>query len=457
MGKDGIAKKRPNPDGVQPRKPKNSKKLKLSHPEASSNKEQPPIESGVKKRKHSKINVSAAVESGVTNGSLHPKKAKHELESVDGLPAATPTTKEEKEKKYRKMFFEMCTVYLGNLPSSWNKKDIKNFFSKYGPVKELALLAKPVVDSRVSKNLNDRQKLLGPGCTKMIGFLRFGDKQSAINALQANGLVKDDHSIQVHSAVDYSAFGYEKSKTIYVHYIPDSAKESDLRTLFKNCGAVESVHIVQDRIVNGTRMASVHFKLSEAADLALEMNGVELKNKELVIKKYNVWTGKKISRMKRLSKRAEEGDQATEVIKETNVQERTLSETKKLKKASNAEKLASKANGVQMQGGRSQISDRPTGVKKRKKEAKQNGIQGGIAEVSQSAGKLKKQVKKATSTGQLETVQQVEPSLKAKKAKLQGKTLSVGKMLKEKKKNKALQKNISNGKHAGGLKKKNSI
>ncbi|XP_063235446.1 RNA-binding protein 34-like [Bacillus rossius redtenbacheri] len=475
MGKVSIAKKRPTPDGFQPRKPKNSKKLKLSHPEASSKKEQLPIGSGVKKLKHSKEKkppkgsgvklkrnkgtVSSAGESSIVKGGLQPKRAKSKPELAGGLPSATPTTKKEKKQR-NKMLMEQASVFLGNLPSSWKKKGVVEFFSGYGPVKQLTLLAAPAADSRVPKHAADLKKQLGPGCPRVLGFLLFDDKRSATKALQANGLVVDGRSVLVDSAAKYSDIGYEKRKTVYVHYIPDSATESDLRFVFKRCGAVESVHIIEGKTHAGTRMASVHFEQFEAANLALKWNGKIFKDRKLLIARDNMWTSFRLNKIKkRLRNEAKKNGQATEVPQETNLQATTVSETKKLNKNRSAETLARKVNGVQMKGGRSQISDRPTGVKKRKKEAKQNGIQGGIAEVSQSAGKLKKQVKKATSTGQLETVQQVEPSSRAKKAKLQGKIISAGKTLKEKKKKiKELQKKkLSIGKLAGGLTKKKSI
>lgn len=72
------------------------------------------------------------------------------------------------------------------------------------------------------------------------------------------------------------------------------AEEDDLWRLFESCGEIESVRIVRDKVTGvGRGFGYINFKTSDAVPLALEMENVKFKDRELRISVCNIRAAKK--------------------------------------------------------------------------------------------------------------------------------------------------------------------
>jgi len=73
-------------------------------------------------------------------------------------------------------------------------------------------------------------------------------------------------------------------KKLYVGNLSYDAGEEDLRTLFQDCGQIERVDIIKDKMSGRSKgFAFVEMATSEEAEKALELNGKEFLGRNLNI------------------------------------------------------------------------------------------------------------------------------------------------------------------------------
>ena len=77
-----------------------------------------------------------------------------------------------------------------------------------------------------------------------------------------------------------TSFGLVKQNTIYVCNIPYHFEKEDLENLFKDCGAILSVHIPEDYMTRKKRgFAFVTLESDKAARKALNYDGHKVMNR----------------------------------------------------------------------------------------------------------------------------------------------------------------------------------
>ncbi|CAG2057683.1 unnamed protein product, partial [Timema podura] len=182
---------------------------------------------------------------------------------------------------------ESRTIFVGNVPNSWNKFKIKRYFSKYGAVENLRLRCPPLADPRVPKKVAIITKKFHPDRTNIHVFVCFVEKDSAYKALAANGALLDEHHIQVDLAEKNSKAEHDPRKAIFIGNLPFSAEEEDLWKMFEECGNIENIRVSRDKYTGvGRGFGYVNFQNADGVELALKLNGEKLKDRELRITRY---------------------------------------------------------------------------------------------------------------------------------------------------------------------------
>nr|CAD7401435.1 unnamed protein product [Timema cristinae] len=193
---------------------------------------------------------------------------------------------------------ESRTIFVGNVPNSWNKFKIKRYFSKYGAVESLRLRCPPLADPRVPKKVAIIKKKFHPDRTNIHVFVCFVEKESAYKALAANGTLLDEHHIQVDLAENSSKAEHDPRKAIFIGNLPFSAEEEDLWKMFEECGNIENIRVSRDKYTGvGRGFGYVNFQNVDGVELALKLNGEKLKDRELRITRYT--SSKKIKKTKK--------------------------------------------------------------------------------------------------------------------------------------------------------------
>nr|CAD7264800.1 unnamed protein product [Timema shepardi] len=193
---------------------------------------------------------------------------------------------------------ESRTIFVGNVPNSWNKFKIKRYFSKYGAVESLRLRCPPLADPRVPKKVAIIKKKFHPDRTNIHVFVCFVEKESAYKALAANGTLLDEHHIQVDLAEKGSKAEHDPRKAIFIGNLPFSAEEEDLWKMFEECGNIENIRVSRDKYTGvGRGFGYVNFQNADGVELALKLNGEKLKDRELRITRYT--SSKKIKKPKK--------------------------------------------------------------------------------------------------------------------------------------------------------------
>ncbi|CAB4017920.1 RNA-binding 34 [Paramuricea clavata] len=154
-----------------------------------------------KEGKKKKRDSSFLFDSGeVAQPTFIPVKKKKKIKSEDNVakqnvPDAAADNEDE-NKQTRKMSKtpknKSCdddserlarTIFVGNLPLSMTRKDLKKFFKKYGEIESARLRSVAVPDLKTSKKVAAIKKSFNPNRDNMNGYVVFKDKQSVEKAL----------------------------------------------------------------------------------------------------------------------------------------------------------------------------------------------------------------------------------------------------------------------------------
>nr|XP_023018728.1 RNA-binding protein 34 [Leptinotarsa decemlineata] len=243
-----------------------------------------PDSTGVKKtkKKKSKLNKNSDIaDSDDMKSSENLQNAKRRVEKAI-----------EKKKKVYSEEDTARTIFVGNVPIKTGKKVLKEHFRKYGPIESLRFRGIPVADPKTAKKVAAIKKEFHPDRNSILCYIRFANQEDAIKAEAENGALLQGHHLRVHSC--NSEQKPDETKAIFVGNLPFNAEEEELWKLFETCGPISHVRIVRDsRTGMGKGFAYINFKDSDSVQLALEMENVMLKNRELRIALSNLDTAKK--------------------------------------------------------------------------------------------------------------------------------------------------------------------
>jgi RNA recognition motif-containing protein len=185
------------------------------------------------------------------------------------------------------------TLFVGNMPPTCTRADLRRAFSSFGPIETVFLRgiipSNPKVPTRVSKRVvtSDKQKAI-------IGYVVYKEIESVAKAISMDGskALGPTHTLRVDS--DGSPRRLDPSRTLFVGNISGQADEESLRTLFESSGAVSAVRLVRDGFSQMPKgVGFVEFESRYAArDALVEKQGARYLGRELRVERYGMRDGK---------------------------------------------------------------------------------------------------------------------------------------------------------------------
>ncbi|PSN47020.1 hypothetical protein C0J52_09824 [Blattella germanica] len=219
-----------------------------------------------------------------------PKKKKYENDAEERPTNAASAEKriERKNKEMlRKNFHDIHSgreIFVGNVPIDVKKKKLVSLFSKYGEVETVRLRSAPLSDPRIPKKVAVIKKKFHPDRSSLNAYIRFVNGDSVNKAIAANGMLFKDHHLRVTTATEPAE--HDKRKTIFIGNCPFDAEDEDLWKMFGECGTITSVRIVRDKMTGVSRgFAYVNFESADNVELALKLDGEQLKKRMLRVKR----------------------------------------------------------------------------------------------------------------------------------------------------------------------------
>ncbi|XP_063933439.1 uncharacterized protein LOC135145256 [Zophobas morio] len=177
----------------------------------------------------------------------------------------TKYSNEQEEEK------EIRTVFVGNLPNSTSRKEIKRFFGKVGKVESVRIRSLAFLNPSQPRKVSFIKKELHPGRSSFNAYVVFKTVEDARNALRLSNSLLGEKHIRVDLAANKPN---DTSKTIFAGGLPFSIEEEEVRKLFNDCGIIDYVRIVRDKKINiGKGFAFVKFMDKGSVDLALRRHG----------------------------------------------------------------------------------------------------------------------------------------------------------------------------------------
>ncbi|XP_028396068.1 RNA-binding protein 34-like [Dendronephthya gigantea] len=177
------------------------------------------------------------------------------------------------------------TIFVGNLPLSISRKDLKTFFKKYGDVESSRLRSVAVPDLKTSKKVAAIRKTFNPNRNNVNGYVVFKDKKSVEESLSSNGKIIDGLHIRV-DRVDNGGKQHDHKRSVFVGNLIFDMKEETLSEFFSPCGEVLNARVIRDSTTGiGKGFGYVLFKEASSVSLALKMNNSELSGRKIRIQR----------------------------------------------------------------------------------------------------------------------------------------------------------------------------
>jgi len=158
-----------------------------------------------------------------------------------------------------------CQIYFGNVPFTLDEAAIRKIFKDCGEIASVQMI---------------KDKLTGN--FKGYGFLKFSKQDTVKKALELDGKELNGRNLRVVQGTNFSPKAKSANLSIYFGNSPPDLKESDLRELFKDCGEIAKIRLLNNPHSGEFRRSGfVDFASSEAAKKALKKNGDTIRNYEL--------------------------------------------------------------------------------------------------------------------------------------------------------------------------------
>jgi len=197
-----------------------------------------------------------------------------------GEAAADEFKRRRKKTKREPDPREGRTVFVGNIPITCTKKQIKQLFRQYGCVETVRARSLQVTSSTLPAMVARRMHKQLAG-TSFNAYIVFSSGEDAEKALALDGTLMEGRHIRVDLAGQSKMHAQQRS--VFVGNLPFTADEEALREAFGYCGEVEAVRIVRDvKTGAGKGFGFVIFRERSGVVFALKQNNrVELEGRKL--------------------------------------------------------------------------------------------------------------------------------------------------------------------------------
>lgn len=223
------------------------------------------------------------------------------------------TQKPKREK--RKFDFELNsrTIFVGNLPTTLDHKDVQKLFKDCGPVENARIRSIVPEKEKLSPKVAIITKRLHPKVDSVNAYVVFKSNEndeSVKKALAMNGKTIEGHQIRVDRATRPKARKEtltSRKKSIFVGNLRFDIRDDDLIGHFnEKVGPVNYVRIVRDSSTGlGKGFGFVVFNERASVKKALELNETKFKGRPIRVKKVaedEKVTEKKVKKKKKKEK-----------------------------------------------------------------------------------------------------------------------------------------------------------
>lgn len=281
--------------------PKTPHSSKTPHVVPSEEESDAPV-TPIKEKKKRKLFVEADV------SPQSPKKPKFTREQIADMikPAKEKTKVAKQNLAPAEIEREKTTntVFVGNLPVDMSRTDIKKLFSKYGNVATVRLRCAALNKGARNKKGGIILKQFEPG-TSICAFIKYATGVGPKAALRLNGKVVKGHHIRV-NVVDPTSKTeiFEKNKSVFLRNLPFDLTDDELWSAFTKCGDISSVRVMKDKVTyRGRGLGYVNFAKSDSVELALKMNGSNIKDRPVIVQRWGTRIDEKEGKGKKKDKK----------------------------------------------------------------------------------------------------------------------------------------------------------
>ncbi|XP_077991050.1 uncharacterized protein LOC144445386 [Glandiceps talaboti] len=235
-----------------------------------------------KKRKDSKLLLrrEEGLRNADTKGQPQKKRKRTDDDETDQIRKKNKKGK-AKPKNPEK---DKRTVFVGNLPISITKSELKKLFSKYGDIESVRLRSAAPSTLNLPKKVIMIQKDFHPSRNNLNSYVVFKEEESARKALKRNGKEVKGHHIRVDLCANSNKHDHKRS--IFIGNIPFKVDDEAVRRYFEQCGDIEAVRLVRDGKTGiGKGFGYVLFVDSSSVEFALKLNGKAFLGRQLRIKR----------------------------------------------------------------------------------------------------------------------------------------------------------------------------
>ncbi|KAM9003450.1 RNA-binding protein 34 isoform X2 [Sarcophilus harrisii] len=177
------------------------------------------------------------------------------------------------------------TVFVGNLPVTCKKKELKSFFKEYGQIECVRFRSLIPAKSNLSKKIAAIKREVHPEQKSINGYVVFKEESAAEKALKRNGAqIAEGFPIRVELISDTPL---RSKRSVFVGNLPYKIEETAIQEHFSDCGSVLAVKLVRNKVTGiGKGCGYVLFENTDAVQLALKLNNSELMGRKLRVKRY---------------------------------------------------------------------------------------------------------------------------------------------------------------------------
>lgn len=204
----------------------------------------------------------------------------------------TKGTRERREKTKFDYERNSRTIFVGNLPVSFDKRKVTQLFKSCGPVESARIRSIVPEKEKVSPKVALITKKLHPKVNSFNAYVVFKtneDDQCVRAALKMNGKSIENHHIRVDRASRPKAKKEtlaSRKKSVFVGNLRFDLREDDLINFFSKVGPVNYVRLVRDSSTGlGKGFGFVVFDERASVKKALELNETKYKGRSLRVKK----------------------------------------------------------------------------------------------------------------------------------------------------------------------------
>lgn len=184
------------------------------------------------------------------------------------------------------------TVFVGNLPLSFDKKQLMKIFRSCGKIENVRFRCPPPADLKLPKRAIAITKTFHKDRHNIISYVCFEDEESARRALLLNGQDIDGYHIRVD--ISNNAKRHDDANTVFIGNMTYDITENEVWNHFEDCGEIENVRIIRDnKTGTGKGIGYIQFKENDGVMFALKFHESQLKGRQLRVMRCDVKAAQK--------------------------------------------------------------------------------------------------------------------------------------------------------------------